>query len=280
MEDTVRVQDERVTALLDELRALGSEAHRAAMLRFAIKVENAFGVSVYALRKVAKRLGRDHALALSLWATGNHEARLLACFVDDPEAVTEEQTEAWARDFDSWDICDQATTSLFDLSEHGWSKARAWATRDEEWVKRGGFALMAGLAVHDRSAEDERFLELLPLLEQAAFDERHFVKKAVNWALRNIGKRNLALNAAALACAFRLRQSAKNRPLVQGRADSGARSALWIASDAIRELSSAKVQARLAARLDSRSSRKLTPNKTKASDASVEAFLDALSDAQ
>ena len=151
--------DDRVVALIAELRSLGSERDRAGMARYGINVENAFGVSIYELRKVAKRLGTDHELALALWATGNHEARLLACFVDDPAAVTEQQIEAWAGDFDSWDICDQATTSLFDLTEHAWTKAVEWAGRDEEWVKRGGFALMAGLAVHDKAAADRAFIE-------------------------------------------------------------------------------------------------------------------------
>ena len=133
-----------VRRILVELRALGSEQARSSMLRYAINVENAFGVSIYELRKVAARIGTHHELALALWATGNHEARLLACFVDDPAEVTERQTEAWARDFDSWDICDQATTSLFDKTRHGWSKAVEWAERDEEWIKRGGFDLHPG----------------------------------------------------------------------------------------------------------------------------------------
>ena len=215
------------------------------MARYGINVENAFGVSVYALRQVAKRLGTDHALALALWATGNHEARLLACFVDDPAAVTAEQIEAWASDFDSWDICDQATTSLFDLTKHAWSKAAEWARRDEEWVKRGGFALMAGLAVHDKAADDRAFMRLLPLIERGAFDDRNFVKKAVNWALRNIGKRNRALNAAAIACAEKIRAAANSSAGGERGGDPGTRAARWVATDALRELGSEKTQARL-----------------------------------
>ena len=236
--------DERVGDFLAELRSLGSEKDRAGMARYGINVENAFGVSVYELRRIAKRLGTDHALALALWATGNHEARLLACFIDDPAAVTDEQFEAWARDFDSWDICDQATTSLFDQTKHGWSKAVAWAERDEEWVKRAGFALMAGLAVHDKAATDHAFKKLLPLIERAASDDRNFVKKAVNWALRNIGKRNRALNAAALAYAEKIYATANKRAGGEHGGDPGARSARWIATDALRELASDKVQAR------------------------------------
>jgi 3-methyladenine DNA glycosylase AlkD len=235
----------RVADLLAELRQLGSAAGRAGMARYGINVENAFGASIYQLRKVAGRLGTDHGLALALWATGNHEARLLACFIDDPASVTEAQIEAWASDFDSWDLCDQATTSLFDLTAHAWVKARQWAARPEEWVKRGGFALMAGLAVHDPAASDRAFLKLLPLIERAAWDERHFVKKAVNWALRNVGKRNRALNTAAIGCAERIRAAANRRAGGERGGDAGARSARWVATDALRELASPGVRARL-----------------------------------
>ena len=159
--------------------------------------------------------------------------------------MTERQLEAWVRDFDSWDVCDQATTSLFDLTKHAWSKAVEWAGRDGEWVKRAGFALMAGLAVHDRSATDRTFLKLLPLIECGAADDRNFVRKAVNWALRNIGKRNRALNASAIACATQIRTAANRRADGERGGDPAARSARWVASDALRELDSAKVQARL-----------------------------------
>jgi 3-methyladenine DNA glycosylase AlkD len=234
-----------VRAILAELRALGSAKDRAGMARYGINVENAFGVSIYELRRVAKRLGTDHRLAAALWATGNHEARLLACFVDDPAAVTPRQMDAWARDFDSWDICDQATTSLFDLTKHAWSKAATWAQHDDAWIKRGGFALMAGLAWHDKVTTDDAFLALLPLIERAAIDDRNFVKKAVNWALRNIGKRNRALNRAALACAKRIVAAANRRAGGERGGTPGDRAARWVAADAIRELGSAKVQARL-----------------------------------
>lgn len=244
----MNASDKRVVGILDELRALGSPEGRAGMARYAINVENAFGVSVYELRKVAKRLGTDHALALALWATGRHEARLLACFVDDPAAVTGEQMETWAGDFDSWDICDQATTSLFDLTKHAWTKAAEWAKREEEWVKRGGFALMAGLAVHDKAAADRAYLTLFPLIERGAFDERNFVKKAVNWALRNIGKRNEVLNAAAMACAEKIKATANRRAGGGRGGDAEVRAARWAATDALRELGSTKVQARLRGR--------------------------------
>ncbi len=160
---------------------------------------------------MAKRLGRDHGLALELWRTGNHEARLLAAFVDEPARVDAEQMERWAADFDSWDLCDEVTTDLFDQTPLAWTKAAEWAGRPEEFVKRGGFALMAGLAVHDKAAGDAAFLDLLALVEREAFDERNFVKKAVNWALRNIGKRDPVCNAAAVACAARVRAAADAR---------------------------------------------------------------------
>jgi 3-methyladenine DNA glycosylase AlkD len=235
----------RVRPILEELRSLGSEKSRAGMARYGINVENAFGVSIYELRKAAKRLGTDHDLALALWSTGNHEARLLACFVDDPASVTREQMETWAGDFDSWDICDQATTSLFDRTKHAWAKAADWAKRDEEWVKRGGFALMAGLAVHDKRAEHRAFVKLFPWIERGAFDDRNFVKKAVNWALRNIGKRNLALHTAAVACAERIRSTASRKAGAERGGDADVRAARWVAVDALRELNSEKTLARL-----------------------------------
>ena len=237
-----------VADILSDLRSLGSEKNRAGMARYGINVDHAFGVSIPELRKKAKSLGADHDLAAALWATGNHEARLLACFVDDPEAVTGAQMEAWAGDFDSWDICDQATTSLFDLTRHAWPKAAEWAARDDEWVKRAGFALMAGLAVHDKAADDGAFLKLLPIIERAAFDDRNFVKKAVNWALRNIGKRNRALNGAAIACAEKICAAANRRAGGERGGDQATRAARWVAADALRELRSEKAQARLKAR--------------------------------
>jgi len=237
----------RARLVLDELRSMGSEENRAGMARYGINVGNAFGISVYDLRAMAQRLGTDHALAGALWATGNHEARLLACFVDDPDLVEEPQLEEWARGFDSWDLCDQATTSLFDRSRHAWRKAVEWTERDDEWVKRAGYTLMAGLAAHDEAAGDRAFEELLPLVERGAFDPRNFVKKAVNWALRNIGKRNLALNAAAVSCAERIRAEADRRAGGSRGGAPGDRAARWVAADALRELQSEKVRARLSA---------------------------------
>jgi 3-methyladenine DNA glycosylase AlkD len=181
---------------------------------------------------MAKRIGRDHALARELWASGIHEARVLAGLVDDPAAVTAAQLERWAKDFDSWDVCDGVCSNLFDRTPYAWDKAVAWSARSREFVKRAGFVLMAALAVHDKTAPDERFKNFLPLIEREAVDERNFVKKAVNWALRQIGKRNRALNRDAIAAAKRIR-----------KVDS--RSARWIAADALRELESDAVRQRL-----------------------------------
>jgi 3-methyladenine DNA glycosylase AlkD len=234
-----------VAVVLAEIAGRGSETNRAGMARYGIRIDDAFGVPVTELRCLAKRLGRDHELALGLWRTGNHEARLLAAFVDEPARVDEEQMERWAADFDSWDLCDEVTTDLFDRTPLAWTKAVAWAGRPEEFVKRGGFALMAGLAVHDKAAAATAFLNLLTLVEREAFDERNFVKKAVNWALRNIGKRDLGSHAAAVACAQRIRSAADQRAGGPRGGDAGARAARWIAGDALRELQSAKVLARL-----------------------------------
>ncbi|MCC6213354.1 MAG: DNA alkylation repair protein [Polyangiaceae bacterium] len=225
-----------VAALLDRLRALGSERNRAGMARFGIRVDRALGVSVTELRRVARGVGRDHGLALELWATGVHEARLLACFVDEPAAVTPAQMEAWANELDSWDLCDQAATSLFDRTPHAWGMARRWARREGEWVRRAGFALMAGLASHDRAAGDEAFVGLLPLIERGAFDERHYVKKAVSWALRGLGKRNAALHVAAIAAAERLLAAANAKAGGDRGGAPPARAARWVARDALTEL--------------------------------------------
>jgi 3-methyladenine DNA glycosylase AlkD len=235
----------RAAAILAELAAQGSETDRAGMARYGIKVDDAYGVSVTVLRRMAKGLGHDHELALELWRTGNHEARLLAAFVDEPDKVDERQMESWAADFDSWDLCDEVTTDLFDRTRFAWAQAAAWAGRPEEFVKRAGFALMAGLAVHDKAAGHEAFVALLELVERGAFDERNFVKKAVNWALRNIGKRSLDLDREAVACAQRLRKAADERAGGPRGGDAATRAARWIAADALRELRSPKTLERL-----------------------------------
>ncbi|MFH0954180.1 MAG: DNA alkylation repair protein, partial [Verrucomicrobiota bacterium] len=216
--------------------SLANPANVAGMARYGISTKGTLGVSVPALRQMAKEIGTDHQLAGQLWASGIHEARMLAGFIDDPEQVTEKQLERWVRDFDSWDVCDLVCSDLFDRTEYAWRKAVEWSRREEEFVKRSGFVLMAALAVHDKKAPDRAFLKFLPIMKREARDERNFVKKAVNWALRNIGKRNRALNKAAIRMAKEIR-----------KIDS--RSARWIASDALRDLEGAAVQKRLERRL-------------------------------
>ncbi|MEN6575865.1 MAG: DNA alkylation repair protein [Phycisphaerales bacterium] len=184
------------------------------------------------LRRLAKEIGRDHGLAARLWRTGIHDACILAALIDDPAEVTIPQMERWAKDFNSWAVCDSACGCLFDQTRHAWDKAVEWTGRQGEYVKRAGFVLMATLAVHDKKTPDERFLAFLPLIAQHAADDRNFVKKAVNWALRQIGKRSRYLNEAAVRTAQEIR-----------RTDSKA--ARWIASDALRELTSDKVCRRL-----------------------------------
>ena len=217
-----------------ELRAHANPANVAGMARYGINVTtvNAFGVSAPVLQKLARRIGRHHELAAELWNSGLHEARLLAGLVDDPLLVTNRQMEQWVAAFDSWDVCDGICSKLFDKTPLAWAKAVAWSRRKEEFVKRAGFVLMAALAVHDKRAPDSRFLRFLPLIERQATDERNFVRKAVNWALRQIGKRNARLNRAAVAAARRIR-----------KIDSKA--ARWIAADALRELTSPQTLGRI-----------------------------------
>lgn len=221
--------------VVSRLRSMSDPEKVAGMERFEINSRNTLGVSVPSIRKLAKEIGRDHRLALDLWKTGIHEARLIAGFIDDPAEVTETQMERWARDFDSWDICDQACSNLFDKTRFAAMKAGEWTRREGEFVKRAGFVLMAALAVHDKKADDGLFESFLPMIKREATDERNFVRKAVNWALRQIGKRNARLNRAAIKTAKEIQ-----------RIDS--RAAKWIASDALRELKGAAVAGRLAKR--------------------------------
>jgi 3-methyladenine DNA glycosylase AlkD len=218
--------------VLQALEALASGDVRDGMRRFGIPTDRAHGISTPVLRQMARQTGRDHALASRLWASGAFEARLLAAFIDEPEKVTRAQMDRWAREFDSWAVCDGCCCHLFRKTPFAWEKAVAWAEREPEFVRRAGFALMAYLAVHDRAAGDREFAALLPRIEAAADDPRPFVRKAVNWALRQIGKRNLALNRLAVERAEAIRAQ-------------GTPSARWIASDALRELRGEAVQARL-----------------------------------
>jgi 3-methyladenine DNA glycosylase AlkD len=230
----------RIEEILTEITSQRDENALAGMARYGIKVDNAYGLSMPALRTLAKRvvgeLGKRnparHALALDLWATGIHEARLLATMVESPELVTEPQLDAWVAGLDSWDVCDQLCNNLIGSTRFAWDKALEWSARPEEFVKRAGFALMAVIAWHDKRAADERFIPFLDAIEREAGDDRNFVKKAVNWALRHIGKRNAALNRLAIERALRIEAA-------------GSRSGRWIASDALRELESDAVRRRL-----------------------------------
>ncbi|MBM3518863.1 MAG: DNA alkylation repair protein [Alphaproteobacteria bacterium] len=221
-----------VEAVLAGLSALGREENRLGKARYGINVERAFGVGMAELRAMARRYRRQHALAVALWDSGWSEARHLAVLIADPRKVDDALMEAWVADFDSWDVCDGACMHLFARVPGAHDKVRPWAAREETYARRAGFALLAGLAVHDKRAPDAAFIGYLELIEAQADDERNFVRKAVNWALRQIGKRNLALNAAAIVTAERLAA----RP---------AKAARWIARDALKELQSPAVQARL-----------------------------------
>jgi 3-methyladenine DNA glycosylase AlkD len=221
-------------AVVGELEGVADPSRLPGMARVGIRVDHALGVSIPDCRRIARGHRNDHALALDLWAAGLHEGRILASMIDDPTQVTPAQMEAWAADFDSWDVCDQVCSNLFGPSVHAYPAARAWVRRDEEFVKRAGFTLIAERAVHDRDRDDGFWVGWFPVIRAGAGDERRYVKKAVNWALRQIGKRNEALNAFAIAEAEALLEL-----------DSpGAR---WIARDALRELRSDAVRARLRA---------------------------------
>jgi 3-methyladenine DNA glycosylase AlkD len=221
-----------VKDVLDRLQSKAKPEQLAGMAKYGITVEKRLGVSVPDMRNLAKELGRDHKLALDLWRTGIAEARIVAGMVADPAELTEEQMEEWLKGINSWDVCDQVCMNLFEKNQLAWKKIIVWSEREEEFVKRTAFSLIACLAWHDKRASDEKFIELLPVIIREATDERNFVKKAVNWALRNIGKRNLNLNEAAIDTAKEIQ-----------RLDSKA--ARWIAADAIRELESDAVQSRL-----------------------------------
>jgi len=221
-----------VKDVLDKLQSKAQPEQLKGMAKYGMTVEQRLGVSVPDMRKLAKEIGRDHKLALDLWRTGIAEARILAAMVGDPAKLTEEQMEDWVKGINSWDVCDQVCMNLFEKNQLAWKKIVDWSEREEKFVKRTAFSLIACLAWHDKKASDERFIALLPVIIRGAMDERNFVKKAVNWSLRNIGKRNLNLNKAAITAAREIKQL-----------DSKA--ARWVASDAIRELESESIQKRL-----------------------------------
>jgi len=221
-----------VGEVLKKLKAKARPDQLEGMARYGIVGERRLGVSIPHLRKIAKELGRDHRLAIGLWKTGIPEARIVAAMIDEPDKLSETQMEGWVRDINSWDVCDQVCMNLFEKTPLAWKKIVDWSQRDEEFIKRSAFALLACLAWHDKDAEDEKFVKLFPVIVRGATDERNLVKKAVNWALRNIGKRNRNLNKAGI-------KAAKEILGIDSKA------AHWIASDAITELESAAVQRRL-----------------------------------
>lgn len=205
------------------LKQRGTRRNVLGMARYGIVAKRVFGVSMGTMLSLKKRIGKDHALAIQLWATGWYEARLMAALIDDPARVTRSQMNAWARDFENWADCDTVCFHLFDRTPFAWEKARQWSNSPREFVKRAAFALMASLALHDKAAPHRRFRLFLPLIEKAARDERNFVKKGVSWALRGIGRRNPSLKTAARAVATRLARSAEAAPR-------------WVGKDALRDL--------------------------------------------
>lgn len=218
--------------ILKRLKSLSDPRAVEGMAKYGITPERTYGVSIPNLRKIAKETGKDHELAKKLWESNIRETRILACMTDDPEMVSEEQMENWVKDFDYWEICDQCCMNLFEKTKFAYQKSIEWSSRDEEFVKRAGFVLMARLAFSDKKADDERFEKFFPIIKREATDNRNFVKKAVNWALRQIGKRNLNLNSKAIETAKEIQ-----------KIDS--KSAKWITQDAIKELTSEVIQERL-----------------------------------
>ena len=221
-----------VTEVMEKLTALADPQQLDGMSRYGITTDKRLGVKVPQMRQIAKQIGKDHQLALALWETGIPEAMIVASMVDIPAQVTETQMEDWVVDFNSWDVCDQVCMNLFDKTSLAWQKVHDWSEREEEYVKRAAYALIACLAWHDKGAPDEKFIALLPLIQTGATDERNYVKKAVSWALRNTGKRNSNLNTIALQTAQDLKEM-DSKP------------ARWIGSDTVRDLTSDVTRRRL-----------------------------------
>jgi 3-methyladenine DNA glycosylase AlkD len=221
--------------VIAELRSMGDPEAAAGMARYGIKADRALGVSIPGLQSLAKKIGKNRKLAQDLWSSAIHEARILACMIDDPQQITADRLERLVNEFDSWDLCDQCCNRLFSKTPFARQKALAWANRPEEFVKRAGFVMMAVLAVHDKKAADKQFDAFFERIKKEAIDGRNFVKKAINWALRQIGKRNMSLNRKAIAVAEEIQQ-------LESKA------ARWIANDALRELRSEKIQKRLSGR--------------------------------
>lgn len=218
--------------IIEKLKSLSNPKNVEGMARFGINPKNTYGISIPDLRKTAKKIGKNHEIAQQLWKSNIHEAKILASMIDDPKMITEKQMGNWVKDFDSWDVCDQVCMNLFDKTKFAYSKINEWSKRNDEFIKRAGFALIACMAVHNKDIEDKDFIKLLSIIKRESTDDRNFVKKAVNWALRQIGKRNINLNKEAIKTAKEIQ-----------KIDS--KTAKWIASDALKELTSQAVQKRL-----------------------------------
>jgi 3-methyladenine DNA glycosylase AlkD len=212
--------------IIEKLKLYKNPKNIEGMARFGINPKNTLGISIYILRPLAKKIGKDHLLALKLWSSGIHEARILAAYIDEAALVTEKQMDDWVSDFDSWDVCDQVISSLFDKTSFAYKKAFEWSKRKEEFEKRAGFVMMAALSVHDKKASNAMFIKFFPVIKKWSTDERNFVKKAVNWSLRQIGKRNLYLKDKSIKVSEDIIKSYPN-----------SKSAQWVAKDALRELS-------------------------------------------
>jgi 3-methyladenine DNA glycosylase AlkD len=230
--DERRAETWTVARVLAELRKHGEQRNVEGMARFGIRAEKIYGVSKPKMDAIAKAIGKNHDLGLKLWNTGIHDAKLLGMLICHAERVTSGQMERWVRKFDNWDVCDGTCCHLFVDASPAWEKAFAWSSRKKEFEKRAGFAMAAYLAIHDKTAKEDAYRRFLKVIEREAWDERNFVRKAVNWALRNIGKRNRRLNRDAIAAAKRIRKE-------------GTSAGRWIAADALRELKSEAVQTRL-----------------------------------
>jgi len=222
--------------LIKKLQSLSNQENIVGMARFGISPDKAFGIRKPELRKIAKEIPKNHKLALELWKTGYLEARIIASLIDEPEKVTESQMDNWVKDFDSWDVCDQCCINLFDKTPFAYNKVFVWSSAKEEYVKRAAFALIAVLAVHDKKADDKKFIKFFPLIKKASTDNRNFVKKAVNWSLRQIGKRNINLNKEAIMLAKEILKIEN-------------KTAKWISADAIKELESKNANIRKAPKL-------------------------------
>lgn len=218
--------------VIDELKKHYNPKNIEGMARFGIKSESAFGINAPTIKSIAKKIGKNHQLANDLWNYGIHEAKNIAVLIDDPKLVTKKQMDVWAKDFYSWDICDNACGNLFEKTKYAEEKVFEWAENKKEFIRRAAFSLIAYIAVHQKKKNDEEFLAFFPIIKKHSVDERNFVKKAVNWALRQIGKRSIFLNKKALELASEIEQL-----------DS--KSAKWIAKDAIKELTNPKILARI-----------------------------------